>query len=57
MSIERKDVIAFKGHPLTLLGPELQVGKPIPDFTVRRGLGGDSAYTPATDAGKFGEGG
>ncbi|MDP3920292.1 MAG: thiol peroxidase [Candidatus Omnitrophota bacterium] len=30
--VERKGVITFKGGPLTLIGPELKVGKPAPDF-------------------------
>jgi len=29
---ERKDVITMKGQPLTLLGNELKVGEPAPDF-------------------------
>ncbi len=31
---ERKGVIAFKGNPLTLIGPELKVGEKAPDFLV-----------------------
>ena len=31
---ERYGVITFKGQPLTLLGPELKVGDPAPDFQV-----------------------
>ena len=31
---ERKDVIKFKGNPLTLLGKELKVGDTAPDATV-----------------------
>jgi thiol peroxidase len=53
MSIERTGVTAFKGSPLTLLGPELTVGAPAPDFVLRRGLTPDTAYTLATDAGKI----
>jgi len=29
---ERKGVVTFKGKPVTLLGPELQVGRRAPDF-------------------------
>ncbi len=31
--LERKGIITFKGNPFTLLGPELKVGDPAPDFT------------------------
>ena len=31
---ERTGVITMKGQPLTLVGPELQVGAPAPDFEV-----------------------
>lgn len=31
--MERKNVITFKGNPLTLLGPELKLGDTAPDFT------------------------
>lgn len=31
--IERKDIITFKGNPLTLLGNEIKVGDKAPDFT------------------------
>ena len=53
MSTERTGVITFKGGPLTLLGPELQVGRPAPPINVRKGLAPDSAYTLETDAGKI----
>lgn len=52
MSVERSAAVTFKGNPLTLVGPALEVGAPAPSFTVRRGLAPDSAYTLATDAGK-----
>ncbi len=32
--MERKNVITFKGNPLTLVGPELKIGDTAPDFTV-----------------------
>ena len=31
---KRKNVITFKGNPLTLLGPEIKAGMNAPDFTV-----------------------
>lgn len=31
---ERKGIITFKGGPLTLLGPELKVGQPLPEVTL-----------------------
>ena len=53
MSNERSGVITFKGGPLTLIGPALQVGEPAPEFSLRRGLGASTAYTLDTDAGKI----
>ncbi|OLB77576.1 MAG: lipid hydroperoxide peroxidase [Actinobacteria bacterium 13_2_20CM_2_71_6] len=41
--IERTGVTAFRGRPVTLLGPQLRPGDPAPDFTV---VGPDMA--PAT---------
>jgi thiol peroxidase len=32
--MERKNVITFKGNPLTLVGPELKTGDAMPDFVV-----------------------
>jgi len=32
--MERTGVITFKGNPMTLIGPELNVGDTAPDFTV-----------------------
>ena len=31
---ERKDVVTFKGKPVTLLGPEIKVGQRAPDFSL-----------------------
>jgi len=31
---ERKDVVTFKGNPLTLVGEPVSVGQKVPDFTV-----------------------
>ncbi len=45
--------ITFKGvTTLNLIGNEVAVGAPAPDFTLRKGLAPDSAYTLDTDAGK-----
>lgn len=38
MAQERTGVATFKGSPLTLIGPELQVGDTAPDFTVSKNL-------------------
>ncbi|WP_127585154.1 thiol peroxidase [Paenibacillus koleovorans] len=38
MAQERTGVAAFKGNPLTLLGPEVKVGDQAPDFTVNKNL-------------------
>ena len=35
--MERKGVVAMKGNPLTLVGPELKVGAKAPDFRVLDG--------------------
>ena len=34
MAEERKGAVTFKGNPVTLLGPKLEVGDQAPDFTV-----------------------
>lgn len=34
MTQERQGVVTFRGNPLTLLGPNLQVGEKAPDFRV-----------------------
>lgn len=48
--MERKDALTFKGNPMTLIGPELQVGDAAPDFTL---LGNDlSPVSLADTAGK-----
>ncbi|MFD2117293.1 thiol peroxidase [Paenibacillus yanchengensis] len=38
MAQERTGVATFKGNPLTLVGPELQVGDQAPDFTLHSSL-------------------
>ncbi|MCK9857142.1 thiol peroxidase [Paenibacillus sp. ATY16] len=38
MSQERTGVAAFKGNPITLIGPEVKVGDQAPDFTVNKSL-------------------
>jgi len=37
---ERLDAVTFKGQPVTLVGPELKVGDPAPDFNL---IGNDMA--------------
>ena len=32
MTVERSNAVTLKGNPLTLVGPELEVGNPAPDF-------------------------
>src|SRR4030042_7183450 len=32
--MEREGVVAMKGNPLTLIGPEIKIGGKAPDFTV-----------------------
>lgn len=50
MTQERKDVILFKGNPMTLLGPDIRVGDVAPDFrVVDNGL---QPVTLASSAGK-----
>lgn len=50
MTQERKDVILFKGSPMTLLGPDIRVGDAAPDFrVVDNGL---QPVTLGTSAGK-----
>lgn len=38
MSQERTGVAAFKGNPITLIGPEIKVGDQAPDFTINKSL-------------------
>ncbi|WP_151736111.1 thiol peroxidase [Paenibacillus tengchongensis] len=38
MTQERTGVAAFKGSPITLIGPELKAGDPAPAFTVSKNL-------------------
>jgi thioredoxin-dependent peroxiredoxin len=50
MDTERKNVTAFKGNPLTLIGPQVSVGQKAPEFTA---LAGDlSPVTLASSKGK-----
>jgi thiol peroxidase len=50
MDTERKNVITFKGNPLTLIGNEVKVGQQAPEFTA---LAGDlSPVTLASSKGK-----
>jgi thiol peroxidase len=34
--LKRANAVTFKGNPLTLVGPQLKVGDPAPDFRVHR---------------------
>lgn len=34
MTEERNNIVTFKGNPATLLGPDIKVGDPAPDFRV-----------------------
>lgn len=47
MAQERTGVITFKGNPLTLVGPDPQVGQPAPAFSVLKGL--DAVSSAAYD--------
>ncbi|WP_379137307.1 thiol peroxidase [Paenibacillus sp. sgz500958] len=38
MAQERTGVAAFKGNPITLVGPELKAGDPAPDFVLGKNL-------------------
>src|SRR5689334_1367663 len=50
MDTERKNVTAFKGNPLTVIGPQISVGQKAPEFSV---LAGDlSPVTLASSKGK-----
>jgi thiol peroxidase len=33
-STERKGAVTFKGNPMTLVGPQLHVGEPAPEFAL-----------------------
>ncbi len=51
-TMPRKGVITFKGTPMTLLGEELKVGSPAPDFTVYYFEGGLKPITKQDLLGK-----
>ncbi|SMG53530.1 thiol peroxidase [Paenibacillus aquistagni] len=38
MTVERTGAATFKGNPITLIGPELQVGAEAPDFNLHKNL-------------------
>ena len=46
-AVERQGAFAFKGAPVTLLGPEIKVGDTAPDFTV---VGGDLSPVTLQDS-------
>ncbi len=50
--MSRSGVIKFKGTPMTLLGNELKVGSPAPDFTVHYFEGGLKTITKQDLLGK-----
>lgn len=50
MILERTDIVTFKGKAATLLGPEIKVGDPAPDFFVV-----DNAMQPVTLASNLGK--
>lgn len=45
MTQERTGVAAFKGSPITLVGPELKAGEPAPDFVVSKNLLEDASLS------------
>lgn len=51
--IERYGVVTFKNEPITLLGPELKVGDPAPDFRLRHSAFSDARKTLRDYAGKI----
>ena len=48
---ERKEAVAMKGNPLTLLGPELKAGDKAPGFTVLDGDLSEVAFSPGSSQG------
>ncbi|MEX2173515.1 MAG: thiol peroxidase [Pirellulaceae bacterium] len=50
--MSRTAAVTFKGTPLTLVGDEVQVGQPAPDFTLHFFEGGMKTITPAELQGK-----
>ncbi len=50
--MKRPAAVTFKGVPMTLVGPELAVGGPIPSFVVHYYDGGLKTLSPADLAGK-----
>ncbi|MBE3593894.1 MAG: thiol peroxidase [Candidatus Carbobacillus altaicus] len=51
--VERHGVVTFKNEPITLLGPELKVGDPAPDFRLRHSAFSDERKTLRDYAGKI----
>lgn len=47
---ERSNIVTFKGNPATLLGPDIKVGNPAPEFFVV-----DNALQPVTLASNLGK--
>lgn len=50
--MERPAAVTFKGNAMTLVGPEVKVGQPAPNFTVRYFEGGLKEITKGSLAGK-----
>jgi thiol peroxidase len=50
--MSRAGAVTFKGTPMTLVGEEVKVGQPAPDFTVHYFEGGLKTITPADLKGK-----
>jgi len=48
----RSGAVTFKGNPMTLVGEEVKVGQPAPDFTVHYFDGGLNTISPADLKGK-----
>jgi thiol peroxidase len=48
----RSGAVTFKGHPLTLAGKAIEIGKPAPAFTLHRYEGGMKELTLASLRGK-----
>jgi thiol peroxidase len=50
--MNRPGAVTFKGNPMTLVGDEIKVGSPCPDFTVHYFEGGLKTIKPADLKGK-----
>jgi thiol peroxidase len=50
--MSRSGAVTFKGNPMTLVGEEVRVGQPAPEFTLHYYEGGLKTITPADLKGK-----